>query len=168
MPSNPSAVLVGVLSLLMIGAQPVQAQQSVITLDPQLLDSEPLPPTTPATEQKKLPDNIKSLLPDEDIRTDFPVAVLQGLNKVTAKTTTLTAPMDVTVFFGTLAITPKKCWKAPPGERPENAVLLEILDSKPDAGEAVVFSGWMFSSSPAISALEHPVYDITMLDCIAQ
>jgi hypothetical protein len=28
-----------------------------------------------------------------------------------------------------------------------------------------VFSGWMFSSSPAVSAMEHPVYDITLLSC---
>ncbi|MBU3655480.1 MAG: DUF2155 domain-containing protein, partial [Alphaproteobacteria bacterium] len=28
-----------------------------------------------------------------------------------------------------------------------------------------LFSGWMFASSPAVSALEHPVYDIVVLDC---
>ena len=28
-----------------------------------------------------------------------------------------------------------------------------------------VFSGWMFASSPALNALEHPVYDIWVIDC---
>ena len=30
----------------------------------------------------------------------------------------------------------------------------------------LVFSGWMFSSSPPLNALEHPVYDIWVLSCI--
>ncbi len=29
-----------------------------------------------------------------------------------------------------------------------------------------LFSGWMFASSPALSSLEHPVYDIWVLDCL--
>jgi hypothetical protein len=28
-----------------------------------------------------------------------------------------------------------------------------------------LFSGWMFASSPALSALEHPVYDVWVIDC---
>ena len=29
-----------------------------------------------------------------------------------------------------------------------------------------LFSGWMFASIPALSALDHPVYDIWVLDCL--
>jgi hypothetical protein len=29
----------------------------------------------------------------------------------------------------------------------------------------MIFSGWMFASSPALSALQHPVYDIWVIDC---
>ena len=34
-------------------------------------------------------------------------------------------------------------------------------------GEQAVrtFTGWMFASSPALNALEHPVYDVWVLDC---
>ena len=28
-----------------------------------------------------------------------------------------------------------------------------------------IFSGWMFASSPALSALEHPIYDVWVIDC---
>ena len=28
-----------------------------------------------------------------------------------------------------------------------------------------IFSGWMFASSPGLSALEHPVYDVWVIDC---
>ena len=30
------------------------------------------------------------------------------------------------------------------------------------------FSGWMFASSPALSPLQHPVYDLWVLDCVGQ
>ena len=29
-----------------------------------------------------------------------------------------------------------------------------------------VFSGWMFASSPALSAMEHAIYDVWVVDCI--
>ena len=29
----------------------------------------------------------------------------------------------------------------------------------------VVFNGWMFASSPALNALEHPVYDLVLIEC---
>ena len=54
---------------------------------------------------------------------------------------------------------------APPTEAPENAAFLEIRDVGPAGDGSVVFSGWMFASSPALSALEHPVYDVWVVEC---
>ena len=31
-----------------------------------------------------------------------------------------------------------------------------------------IFSGWMFASSPALSAMNHPVYDVWVIDCIGK
>ncbi len=93
------------------------------------------------------------------------VAVLQGLNKVTARVSALEAPVDRPVRFGTLEMTVRACHKAPPEEPPESAAFLEIRDVKPGEAPVELFSGWMFASSPALSALEHPVYDIWVLDC---
>ena len=93
------------------------------------------------------------------------VAILQGLDKVTARVSTLAAPIDQPVSFGTLEITLRACHKTPPEEPPESAAFLEIRERKPDAPVATLFVGWMFASSPALSALEHPVYDIWVLDC---
>ncbi len=92
-------------------------------------------------------------------------AVLQGLNKVTARVSPIEAPVDATVRFGTLEITVRACHKAPPEEPPESTVFLEIYDVKPGEQPVQLFSGWMFASSPALSALEHPVYDIWVRDC---
>ena len=60
----------------------------------------------------------------------------------------------------------RRCHKTPPEEPPESAAFLEIVDVRPDSPEVLLFSGWMFASSPAISALEHPVYDVWVVDCI--
>lgn len=94
-----------------------------------------------------------------------PVVVLQGLDKTTARVSTFEAPINSTARFGTLQITARACQKKPPTEPPESAAFLEIVDIRPDSPAVPVFSGWMFASSPAISALEHPVYDVWVLDC---
>lgn len=93
-------------------------------------------------------------------------AVLQGLDKVTARISTLTMPLEQTKRFGTLEVTVWACRKRPPEEPPESAVFLTIVERKRGVPPARLFQGWMFASSPAISALEHPVYDIWALDCV--
>ena len=55
----------------------------------------------------------------------------------------------------------------PPLETPEDAAFLEVVDNGHDRSKPPrpVFTGWMFASSPAVSAMEHPVYDLTLLSC---
>lgn len=97
------------------------------------------------------------------------VAVLQGLDKTTARISKFDAPVGQTVHFGRLAITVRACIKHPPEEEPESAAFLQIDEVTQGERNAVssqrVFSGWMFASSPALSALENPIYDIGVLDC---
>jgi hypothetical protein len=96
------------------------------------------------------------------------VAVLQGLDKISARVSTFDAPIDKSVRFGTLIITVRACVKRPPEEPPETAAFMVIDEVRPGGTQVVtkqVFSGWMFASSPAISALEDPIYDVNVLDC---
>jgi hypothetical protein len=97
------------------------------------------------------------------------IAVLQGLDKTTARISRFDAPVDQSVRFGTLVITVRACVKKPPEEEPNTAAFLIIDEVRPGDANGVeskrVFSGWMFASSPAISALEDPIYDINVLDC---
>jgi hypothetical protein len=97
------------------------------------------------------------------------VAVLQGLDKTTARVATIDAPIGKQVRYGDLLITARACIKHPPTETPESAAFLIIDELPPDAGPTTradrIFSGWMFASSPALSALENPVYDVSVLDC---
>jgi hypothetical protein len=95
----------------------------------------------------------------------YGVAVLQALDKVTARVTTLDAPLGETVKYNTLEIIARACDKKPPEETPESTAFLDIWEARPGEPMQGVFRGWMFASSPAISAMEHPVYDVWVLDC---
>ncbi|MDP7668053.1 MAG: DUF2155 domain-containing protein [Rhodospirillales bacterium] len=97
----------------------------------------------------------------------YEVAVLQGLDKVTARVTEIEAPVGRTVRFGTLEIIARTCDKRPPEEPPESAAFLDIWEVRQGAPALSLFRGWMFASIPALSALEHPVYDVWVLDCVS-
>jgi len=94
-------------------------------------------------------------------------AVLQAINKITARNTKIKTNVNSVVNFGNLTLYVRSCWAAPLEEKPENKVLLQIKDQKPgEKSEEMAFSGWMLSSSPGLSPLEHPVYDIELLECV--
>ena len=107
----------------------------------------------------------------------YPVAVFNGLDKITAHVTEFEAKVGEPTTFGALEVLVRTCDKNPPEETPRTAAYVEIrqLERKgataadPDAGmvadEAPIFSGWMFAESPGLNALEHPVYDIWVTDC---
>ncbi len=93
-------------------------------------------------------------------------AVLRTLDKVTARVATTTVAVGDGFTMGTLSVTVRACDKRPPEEPPESAAFLEIVENQPDEPPVARFSGWMFASSPALSALEHPIYDVWVIDCV--
>ena len=95
----------------------------------------------------------------------YQIVVLQALDKVAARVSPLEVPVGKTVTFGSLEITARACDKRPPEETPESAAFLEIVEKRPGESPVTQFVGWMFASSPALSAMEHPVYDVWVVDC---
>jgi hypothetical protein len=95
----------------------------------------------------------------------MPIAVLQGLDKITARIYTFEAPVDQVIGFGTLKVTVKSCRKRPPEYPPESAAFLEIVEQRPEQQPNALFQGWMFASSPGLNPLEHAVYDVWLIDC---
>jgi hypothetical protein len=96
--------------------------------------------------------------------------ILRALDKVTATTQDYTVEVGDSLQYGSLSIEAVHCEKRPPEELPETFAFLKIQDAKLDgkggrAEEEVVFSGWMFGSRPALSALDHGVYDIWVIGC---
>jgi len=98
--------------------------------------------------------------------TDYPIVKLQSLDKATANTQTFEARVGTTIKYGPLYIRTQACRKAPPIEQPESAAFLQIWEVTPKDEAKWVFSGWMFASSPAISSMDHPIYDVWVLDCL--
>ena len=99
-------------------------------------------------------------------------AVLRGLDKVTAQTRDFEAAVGEDVGFFALTLSVKRCAKRPPEMAPETIVGMEIRDRQTDGrgnetDASLIYSGWMFGSSPGLNPLEHPVYDVWVLDCVA-
>lgn len=97
-----------------------------------------------------------------------PGARVQALDKVTARTSTFEIAVGETKLFANLRITLRACKSNPPIEAPESAAFFEVVEARPDTQPEPVFSGWMFASSPALSAMEHPIYDLWVLSCLAK
>lgn len=93
------------------------------------------------------------------------IVVLRALDKITARVSIIEVPVGESVAFGSLEITARYCDKRPPTETPESAAFLEVVELEPGEPAALRFSGWMFASSPALSAMDHPVYDLWVIDC---
>ena len=108
--------------------------------------------------------------------------VVRALDKVTATTKDYNIMVGETLKYGSLEISVRHCEKKPPEEVPEVYAFVQIKSlnhAQEDVAKTVddteqgdevsspwLFSGWMFASSPALSALDHPVYDIWVLDCL--
>lgn len=86
-------------------------------------------------------------------------------NKITARSEIITAKINEKVKYGKLTIVPRVCWRAPESEKTENKALLQIFETNQDHKKEI-FSGWMFSSSPSLSTVEHALYDVNLLECI--
>lgn len=112
-------------------------------------------------------------------------ATLRALDKITGRSTDIEVKVGEPVVFGSLKVELKVCYQTPPEEAPESAAFLKIASTQPVAVETMeaavdaedvvtvsednpeLFSGWMYASSPGLSALEHPVYDIWVIRCTA-
>lgn len=98
---------------------------------------------------------------------DYKIVKLQVLDKSTARTKTIEAKVGETVQYGSVFIKAQACRKSEPLDKPESASFLQIWEVPINADLSEwVFSGWMFASSPALSAMDHAVYDVWVLDCL--
>ena len=104
-----------------------------------------------------------------------PTAIFAGLDKTTGRIINFDVAIDETVQFGTLQVTPRVCNTRPQTEAPQTTSFVEVdeqilksdqrgkTEGKPEAKR--IFSGWMFAASPGLHGVEHPVYDVWLVDC---
>lgn len=98
-------------------------------------------------------------------RIENAVAVFSALDKVTARTSKFEVPLNTTVQFGALKVTPRVCYSRPPEEQPKTTSFVEVNEIQLDGQEKRIFTGWMFAESPGLNAVEHPVFDVWLTDC---
>lgn len=98
---------------------------------------------------------------------DAGIVVMRTIDKLSARTHTFEIPVDKTVKFGnSLFIKVRSCRRASPLDRPESAAFMQIWERKPHEKDSKwIYSGWMFASNPSLSAMDHPIYDVWVIEC---
>ncbi len=134
-------------------------------------------------------DEAENALPES---TPGVTVTLRAIDKLRGDVETIEAEVGGSVTLWRLQVYVRACFRRPEERAPESSVFLQILDTKhvrpigalasqafpvsplvtaisrsaePDYEDPVVFSGWMFASSPALSAMDHPRYDVWVLSC---
>ena len=86
------------------------------------------------------------------------------LNKTTNKVSTKDILVSSKISWETLNIEVLYCGSTPPTEIPEDYVLIDVYDTI-DNENTNIYRGWMISSSPDVTPLENPIYDLWLVDC---
>nr|WP_203236150.1 DUF2155 domain-containing protein [Methylobacterium crusticola] len=94
-----------------------------------------------------------------------PTAVFSGLDKITGRIVSFEVAVDETVQFGALQLTPRVCYTRPPTESAKTTAFLEVDEVTLENKYRRIFTGWMFAASPGLHAIEHPIYDVWLVDC---
>jgi hypothetical protein len=94
-----------------------------------------------------------------------PIAIFAALDKVTGRISHLEIPINETVQFGALKVTPRVCNTRPPTEAPHTSSFVEVDEIKLNGEIERIFTGWMFADSPGLHAVEHPVFDVWLTNC---
>lgn len=92
-------------------------------------------------------------------------ARMQAMDKITGRVSEIDVPVGGLANFGTFSILVRKCVTKSPEEAPENTAFVDVVDNYQTDNPVNIFKGWMFSSTPALNAVEHPIYDIWLLKC---
>ena len=86
------------------------------------------------------------------------------LNKTTNKVSTKDISVSSKISWETLNIEVLYCGSTPPTEIPEDYVLIDVYDTINNEN-INIYKGWMISSSPDVTPLENPIYDLWLVDC---
>ena len=93
-------------------------------------------------------------------------ALMQAMDKVTGRVNKVTVPVNSKISYGDFSLVLRACKKRSAEETPENFAFIDVTDKSFGKEEYNIFRGWVLSSTPGISAIEHPIYDMWLLECI--
>ena len=103
-------------------------------------------------------------LSDKNI--DIKFVEIKILDKISSKNNKLILNIGEENEYENLLIKVLKCKNSEFDDNPEVTAYLQVRDlTITDNDKVYVFNGWTFSSSPAITPFDHPVYDIWLSKC---
>lgn len=105
--------------------------------------------------------------PSDAARISNPVASFSGLDKITGRITSFDVYVGETVQFGALQVTPRACYTSDASEAQKVDTFVEVDEITLDRKIRRIFNGWMFADSPALNAVEHPIFDVWLKECKA-
>ena len=141
--------------------------------DIKIEDLEDLPSTYEEIEEFKDEDNAnKQILQQvkyketKKLDSEIITVEIKALDKITAKTSTLSIKIGEEKYFGSLKIKPLKCKASDIDQQPDTVAYLQVIDISDKKNDQVfVFNGWTFASSPTLRSLDHAIYDLWLLGC---
>src|ERR1700709_630106 len=153
-----------------IAVAPPQPGQGVAVAPP---SAAPLPGLPPGQRQPKgVPQAPATLQPGDEIVTEPPAqkiinkkASFSGLDKITGRIINFDEDIGETVQFGALRVKTDACYTRPATEAANTDAFVEVDEITLQGEVKRIFSGWMFAASPGLHGVEHPIYDIWLMDC---
>lgn len=148
------------LSLL---AGPLLAQEAEAIPDGDLMVDPALDPTAVAPAEPSAAEReaaVASARGPDMVRSTS--AALRGLDKVTGQTREFSLAAGQSAEFGRLEIRLAECRFPRANPSSDAFAELTIVDKR---ANSTVFAGWMIASSPALSALDDPRYDVWVVSC---
>ena len=88
---------------------------------------------------------------------------LRFLDKLTSETGDVTLDRGQSAKFGRLLVRLESCRYPVANPAADSEAYLTVVE---ETTGLELFSGWMLASSPALSALDHPRYDVWVLSCV--
>ena len=180
-----------IAGLMAAGAAALALGSVALAQDPQQQPTDPNMPVAPQeVPQTTLPAPQVSAEPDAESGPRLQAAggiKMRALDKITGNSTDINAKVGQTASFGRIKVKVRACYQSSPQDAPEAAAFLEIFAQTPKDGQpektattsnmnrgpqpigedGLLFSGWMYASTPGLNALEHPTYDVWVISCSA-
>jgi hypothetical protein len=158
-----------------IAVAPPQPGQGVAVAPP---SANPLPGLPPGQRQPKggpgssVPGSPATLQPGDEVVAEPPAqkivnkkASFSGLDKITGRIINFDEDIGETVQFGALRVRTDACYTRPATEAANTDAFVEVDEITLQGEVKRIFSGWMYAASPGLHGVEHPIYDIWLVDC---
>jgi len=119
-----------------------------------------------------VPQTPATLQPGDEVVTEPPAqkivnkkASFSGLDKITGRIINFDEDIGETVQFGALRVKTDACYTRPATEAANTDAFVQVDEITLQGEVKRIFSGWMFAASPGLHGVEHPIYDIWLVDC---